>query len=175
MPRPTPFSRRSALALPPTLLLALTAGCDDSPAGTQERTERDPDEGLLASVVASAQELRAAVTIAPQGMGTAAALGALVLCLDAHLELLAPDTDGPTPAARPAEPGAAREDDSADERPRVAAGTEALALGRGHLTLLTDAAARAESGAFARVLACAAAGIGQHLAPLEQAQKKDPS
>lgn len=163
MPRPTPFSRRSALALPPTLLLAFTAGCDDTSSGQQEAAKRDPDEGLLASVVTATQELRRTIAAAADGTGASAALAALGGCLDAHLAVLAPDLEAEDEA----------ESEASGVPPETGTDTDVPAQGRTHLTLLTDAAGRAESGAFARVLASAAAGLAQHLAPLERARTKD--
>lgn len=168
MPPPSspgsPIGRRALLAAVPFALLALTTGCEDAAETPDGQTSGDPDQGLLDSVTSGTLDLLEAVTLAGSGVGpgrAAAALTALGACLRVHLGELAPDradaivspTAAPAPDASPGDQVTSR---------------TVLLRGRAHVTLLVDAASRAESGAFARLLASASAGVQQHLVALER-------
>jgi hypothetical protein len=161
----SPVGRRAVLAAVPLALLALTTGCEDAVETTDGQTSGDPDQGLLDTVTNGTLELFEAVTLAGSGAGsgrTAAALTALGACLGVHLGELVPGRGADAtvaPTASPA-PDAAPGD---QVTPR-----SVLLRGRAHVTLLVDAASRAESGDFARLLASASAGVQQHLVALER-------
>ena len=160
--------RRTVLASLAVGTLALVTGCDlGRGADTDSEGTSDPDLALLRRVGESTSTLLARV----QGLDpseqpdwAAVPLATLAACLTAHLSELDPEgtltpaspssTPDPTPS-----PSAAA---TALPAPTVAGLRAETEI---HLTLLTDAAGQAESGAFARLLASAAAGLTQHLSP----------
>lgn len=158
-------SRRTVLTLGALVPLGLTTACTGSatnPGG--EAAQPDPDEALLDEVRASTSNARAqvdAVLGTPTGRQESQALGDLRRCLDAHLAAFG--TPGDTAAAPQTTPAATPGAAATSVVPTAQGMLDAV---RTHHGALTDACARAESGNFARLLACASAGISQHLAPL---------
>jgi hypothetical protein len=164
--------RRTVLRATSWTIAALTLGgasaCStgDDTEGLPDAVQTDPDVALLDRVSAATRllldDVEAAAATARSGREIAA-LTALAGCLDAHLVQFAPDAS-PEPSAQDAPP---TPDGTLTPRPDV------FTAARVHLTVLTDAAGQAESGAFARLLACAAAGLVQHLpAPARKTEER---
>lgn len=171
VPHPSSLSRRALLAGVPLALVATTTACeaDRTPDGAE--APRDPDEGLLSRVTASTWELDAQVAAAraqSRPGRTATALDGVSACLAAHLSELDPD-QASRPATTPGDASTSPAPD-AEAEPQDAGvlARSALLAARTHVTLLDDCTEQAESGAFARLLASAAAGLEQHLVALER-------
>lgn len=157
--------RRTLLTSLAVGTLALVAGCDVRSRGADD-TPPDPDVALLERVRDSTSTLLSRVQTLDPGEepGWASVpLGTLAACLATQLSVLDPES-GSTPAPAEPSPSAASPSAPSPSAPSVptVAGLEGEV--KTHVTLLTDAAGRAESGTFARLLASAVAGLTQHLA-----------
>ncbi|MFC6153391.1 hypothetical protein [Nocardioides yefusunii] len=151
-----------------TLPLTLTAGCDllDSGDTGPESPTASEDQAILDEVTDSTRVLldrvRATVAAGAVKPRRERALTALGDALQSHLDRFttdpAPDASASAGATPTTAPSAA---------PAPAVGVAVLHQeAQTHQTLLSDAAGRTTSGAFARLLASAAAGVSQHLVAL---------
>lgn len=172
MPSPLRASRRAVLAGAGVVVLAggLT-GCDlPGPSGTTSSdappgTSADhPDDDLVSGAVADSEELLAltlAVAAAHPALG--GTTEAWAECHRSHLQVLRVDSPGETPSATPAPsvspPGVPTSPGRALR--------QLLSRERTHAATLAEAAATAESGALARLLASMSAGVQMHLAATE--------